>query len=665
MKKFSINLLGRVNNFDLPQNQPLVPLYEAIVNSIHSIEERKKIDNDFNKGKITIKVVRDDQIKSSLVDDGKSDLNGFIIEDNGIGFNENNFNSFLESDSPYKASIGGKGVGRLSWLKAFNKASIKSKYKEDGNFIKREFEFSTTNSNIDDSFEICNENCDNSTTIKLYNYKKEYKQNVPKNGKTISLRIIQHCLVYFLSKNCPNIYYIDEETYDLNSIFNETIKTDENVQKFSINNKEFCLLNVKMEEASLKGNKLFLCANNRVVDEKELDKFIIDLDKQIFDKHNFYYVGVLTSKYLDDNVYMNRLSFSITEKGNDMINDVSLDQIMENCKIKIEDYLKEYLEEIRKEKQIRINKYVTEEAPQFRHLLKYMPDEIKNIKPNITNDKLDDDLHQIKRDFDKSVKCNNKKLLDKLENGFENDYEYNEIFTKQILKISDANKADLANYVAHRKIIIELLEKGIKLIECDNFNKESFIHNLIYPMRTTSDDINYENHNLWLIDEKLAYCNYISSDVPFNNNSKESRPDIMILNKPVAVSESENDGSEFETIVIFELKRPMRDDYSLSDNPITQLYEYINKITEGKAKDRDGRLIKAGKGTKFYLYAVCDVTNSLQKIIKYNNFKSTPDNMGYYFFNDTYNAYFEILPFNKLINDSKKRNKILFDTLGI
>jgi hypothetical protein len=33
-----------------------------------------------------------------------------------------------------------------------------------------------------------------------------------------------------------------------------------------------------MQEASLYGHKLFLCANNRVVDEKELEKSIVDLD---------------------------------------------------------------------------------------------------------------------------------------------------------------------------------------------------------------------------------------------------------------------------------------------------------------------------------------------------------------------------------------------------
>lgn len=48
------------------------------------------------------------------------------IEDNGAGFNTVNFDSFLTFDSAYKMKIGGKGIGRFSWLKVFEKAHITS-----------------------------------------------------------------------------------------------------------------------------------------------------------------------------------------------------------------------------------------------------------------------------------------------------------------------------------------------------------------------------------------------------------------------------------------------------------------------------------------------------------------------------------------------------------
>ena len=47
MRSFSINLRGRIKNFNLPKNQHLIPLFEAIVNSIHAIEERRNATEGF------------------------------------------------------------------------------------------------------------------------------------------------------------------------------------------------------------------------------------------------------------------------------------------------------------------------------------------------------------------------------------------------------------------------------------------------------------------------------------------------------------------------------------------------------------------------------------------------------------------------------------------
>lgn len=140
----------------------------------------------------------------------------------------------------------------------------------------------------------------------------------------------------------------------------------------------------------------------------------------------------------------------------------------------------------------------------------------------------------------------------------------------------------------------------------------------------------------------------------------------MILDNPVAVSEDQNDGTEFDTIVIFEIKRPMRNDYTDANNPIMQLYRYADKIKTNKTRDKDGRFIHVGENTKFYLYAICDVTPNLENVLRHGGiFKKTPDRLGYYGYNDSYNAYVEVLPFDKMINDSQKRNKVLFEKLGL
>ena len=184
-------------------------------------------------------------------------------------------------------------------------------------------------------------------------------------------------------------------------------------------------------------------------------------------------------------------------------------------------------------------------------------------------------------------------------------------------------------------------------------------------MRRTSDEIEYQAHNLWLIDERLAYCEYVSSDIPFDNNPKEDRTDVMILDKPVAVSDEPNTGREYETIVILELKKPMRNDYTQAENPIIQMLGYVDKISSNEMKDKNGRLIKTGTNTQFYLYAVCDITSKLRKIAEDFDFIETPDKRGMYKYHAKKRAYIEILSFDKIIDDAGKRNRILFEKLGI
>ena len=665
MRSFSTNIVGRVKNFPLPKNRPLVPLYETIVNSLHAIEERKHIEPDFHNGKITIDIVRSDQT-SFLEGDELPDIEGFVVVDNGIGFNERNMASFVESDSTYKAEIGGKGVGRFSWLKAFSKVSVSSIFKDEGDFVKRVFIFSLAQPQLDDILCDCPEEMDFSTRVTLENYLAEYKQHVPKQANTIALRILQHCLVYFLDENCPEIVIQDiDDTITLNRLFKETVKTESNTISFKIEKKEFSLLNVKVEDRAFPGNRLYLCANNRLVNSKDLEKNIVDLDSQLYERNGFWYIGVLTSSFLDQHVDMNRLSFDIPDSGSNLMNDLSLEAIVNEACGRVEEYLQEYLLPISKEKTQRITDYVTIIAPQFRHLLKYMPEQIAGIKPKLHEEKLDDALYEIKRQFDKSAKKAQKELLDKIDETSVSPDEYEQFFKAQIERISDANGAVLAEYVAHRRVIIELLERGLRRQDNGKFNKEKYMHNLIYPMKTTSDELDYETHNLWLIDEKLSYCSFISSDVPFDNDYKQERTDVLILDGPIAVSDDKNDGTVFDTIIIFELKRPMRNDYNDGENPISQLYGYVRKIREGNAKDKYHRPIRVNESTKFYLYSVCDVTESLKPFIESYSFTPTPDNLGYYVFNKIYNAYFEILSYDKILNDAKKRNRVLFDKLGV
>ena len=662
-RAFSSNLSGRVRNFPLPQNRPLVPLYEAIVNSINSIEERRKEDKSV-LGKIDIEVIRE---RTILSDSDQNTVNGFIITDDGIGFNEANMTSFMEADSEHKIKIGGKGVGRFSWLKAFSLVNICSSFKEDGSFYTRIFDFNLSKAEIEDTLEDSNIS-EYKTVVKLEGYLKGYANNVPKQIDTIAMRIIQHCFVYFLSENCPIIEIHDlENKLSLNQMWKDSFSTDENTLKFGAGNRIFELLNIRISDKSFpQRNRLYLCANERLVDSVDLEKNIINLDSQIFDKVGYWYLGVVTSKYFDECVDMNRLSFTIPKESSKLLPEYpGMDEIIDKACDSVKEYLNEYLSIVDAEKQDRIQKYTTEIAPQYRHLIHYVPDKIASLKPGLTNEQLDDELYSMKRQFENDTKNECKDLLKKLDKGDISSEEYQKQFQRTIERVSDVNMAALADYIVHRRIILNLFNRGLEIKEDGKFNLEKYMHQLIYPMRETSDEIPYDNHNLWLLDEKLSFCQFIASDKPFDNVLGEDRTDLLILDNPVAIAESKNIGVAYDSIIIFELKRPMRNDYDMENNPITQLIDYAYKIRDGKVKDSKHRNIKTVDTTQFYLYALCDITPTLERVLAQMGFTYTPDRLGAYKYNDAIHSYIEVISYDKVRNDSEKRNKILFEKLGI
>ena len=663
-RSFSSNLRGKVRNFALPKNRPLVPLYEAIVNSINAIDERAKIEPNL-QGNIEIKAVRN---RTLFSDSDKNTIRGFYVIDNGIGFNDANMSSFMEADSEYKMTIGGKGVGRFSWLKAFSSVHIISTYKEDMRFVTREFDFSLDHIDIEDELNDTPDETEYRTEVRLIDYQNDYENEVPKQLGTIAIRIIQHCFVYFLNEKCPEIQIYDEdERLSLNQIFKERFSTDDNKSILTINEHTFNLLNIKINDRAFPHkNRLYLCANDRLVDSKDLEKSIVNLDSAIFEEEGYWYLGVLTGKYFDDNVDMNRLSFSIPQEGSILTPSIpGLDDIVRVASEEVQKYLSEYLERVEKRKQERIQKYTTDIAPQYRHLEHYVPEKVAALKPGLSNEELDDALYGIKRDFENRTKAECNDLMKQLEKGSISAEEYQKQFQETIAKVSDVNRAALAEYVVHRRIILNLFSHGLSIRDDGRFNLEKYMHQLIYPMRSTSDEMPYENHNLWLLDEKLSFSQFISSDKPFDNTQGEDRTDILVLDSPVVMADSKNTGASYDTITIFELKRPMRNDYNMEENPVTQLLDYAKKIKEGVVKDSRHRPIRTSDTTQFYLYAVCDITPTLVRVLETMSFTKTPDSLGAYFYNRELHAYIEVLSYDKIRSDSEKRNKVLFDKLGI
>src|SRR5216683_3559223 len=124
------SLTGRLRNTSLPKSRALMPLFEAVVNAIQAVDEAH---SDMDSTLIEIVIVRDQQIPLELGDDSQTSayvepINSFIVIDNGEGFHNRNMESFETLDSEYRSAYGCRGVGRLLWLKAFEKVEVISRY---------------------------------------------------------------------------------------------------------------------------------------------------------------------------------------------------------------------------------------------------------------------------------------------------------------------------------------------------------------------------------------------------------------------------------------------------------------------------------------------------------------------------------------------------------
>jgi len=657
---------GRIKNTDLPAYKPLLPLYEAIINALQAIEDNKKKD-----GLITIEIFREETL---IEEEGKrlGDITMFIVTDNGIGFNDANFNSFLTSDSTFKIDRGGKGVGRFLWLKAFGQVEIESIYLNgDNKFLFRKFDFISKGDGIQNHQLGISEENNPKTTIRLMNYYEQYRKLCPKKVQTIAIHIIEHFLEYFRNPNCPVIELIDnenDEKINLNQLFEAEISTNSKIERFDIKNVRFDFQHVKLYTFHNKEHFIHYCADDRVALSEKVIKIPNLIAPLQDDKGKFVYACYVESSFLNKNANSTRTGFNIAEDNSELqIETINLSDIKKNVLEKVKEYLEPFTNPVKAQKEERIKRFVENEAPEYRPILNHIKEHIDEIDPNIDDKKLDVELYKAYQSLQITTKKEGQALLAQDSSKIDNFDEYSEKFRNYFKKAIELNNSNLARYVCHRKAVIDFLNKQLELQNNEKYNRENQIHDIIFPMGKTSNEVPEDSHNLWLLDERLVYHTYLASDKqlrtlkPLDNNSSKE-PDIIIFDKACAFVDEE---APFSHVTIFELKRPMRSDYQPDDDPVDQVYGYIRDIRDGKAKNEKGRPIEINSNTPFYCYILCDITQKIATFAENKSFRLTPDGKGYYGFNDGLHAYVEIISYDKMLRDAKKRNDVFFKKLGI
>lgn len=550
------NLQGRLRNTSLPKSHGLLPVFEAIVNSIHSIEEK----GDIETGKIVLYVNRSTQSNLDIESKVLSPIVGFSITDNGCGFDDANFNSFETLDSDHKIDKGCRGVGRLMWLKVFDRVDVVSHFiNADGILRKRIFTF-------DDKLGVHNESVveatDNQTgtVIKLVGFDDNYREKVPSKGFLVSNHLLEHVLWYFVRQgSAPKILVNDcGEIYDLDDLLHEHMHASAYLEKIIIQNKTFELTHIKFRASVNKKHQLALCAASRLVKEESIQGKIPGLYGTISDKSgDFTYTCYVSSEYLDDHVRTERTSFDIAEDVDSLLDEITFKNIREAVLERTKEYLKDVLDENVAAGKKRVDDFIAHHAPRYRPITNYVPEEFLIIDPDKSDKELELHLHAQWYEVERQLVNEGHYIMQP--HREEQAEEYIERLNAYLRKAEDIKKSDLANYVSHRKVIIDLLQKSLERREDGKYAREDMIHELIMPMRKDSTEVFLDSCNLWLIDERLAFHNYLASDktlnaMPITGNDTNKEPDLLslkIFNNPIVV----NDQTNFPLASITEIGR--------------------------------------------------------------------------------------------------------------
>lgn len=471
------------------------------------------------------------------------------IQDNGIGFTNENFKKFsklMEVKDEYH-----KGLGRLVYLNYFNTASISSQYEDK----KREFLFDHKfqgNSEIQDSTSE-----ETGTIIELRDYsKKQIKTYEYLKPVDIRKSLLLHFFPLFHSYKVANKvlkikielktekphpdkdFYSDTQVIDVTKLpklkslpFND--QTVSLTDEFEL----FYEINHSLEDTNV---TTAICAEGRTI------------AMDVFPKENvpsgYELTFLLYSEYFDGKVNNSRQKLELDDSSLRAVRNLLVTKINEIIDIEIP-HIKERNDQL----QSSLNN-------RYPHLQGYFDRRFLGLA-----------------DRNKSIEAAQKKFfLDQ-----KRVLETNELDDKLFLKSLEMSSRVLTEYVLYRQKIIK------KLKDSDFKDSEEDLHNIIIPMRQTFHSSKFINdiysNNIWLLDDKFMTYTTILSDQEFDKLVDElsleeekvkdtTRPDIAI----VFSRNPENDSGKVDVVIVELKKKGIK--LAKKEEVISQLKQRARKI---------------------------------------------------------------------------------------
>ena len=647
------NLVRRVENFSLASTVPantMIPLFEAIYNSLQSVLDQFGQDKWVESGRISVTRL------------GKAPTS-FVVEDNGEGLTERNFEAFQEYDSPRKKTIGGKGIGRLSWLKVFDGAEVDSVFEEGGRRYRRSFGFVLDGDSPFRNYVLVEVagSTPRRTTITLRNMRPSYEAHLPARQDTLVSRIVGHFLAYFVSDGVPDVIFTgDDGTVSIRQ-FVQHHSIQIGAEEFDDDGDQFRIEHSLLERA-LADNRaehlVHLAAGDRIVRSNDVGNAIGLQTYVERGGKKYVYCSVVSGDALNTAVNTERTNFDLSAPKLERLNRKAIEAAQGVLGSDVQRVIN---------RQSAIVRAVVKKFPRYSYLVQDTEEFSRDHLPRSAN-KAESVYQQLAvLDFRE-----NRRVDRDVETLSKDTAALNEAVTEQtkalIQKVTSQEMSALADYTAKRKIIIDLLEKRLGYLPDGTMRRhsEEAIRSLICPVRVTSHDIDMDQHNLWLIDDKLTYYNFWASDKKiktFITSDSDARPDIALFSGQTLF----NRNVDGQPIVIVEFKKPARNNYDYEENPILQIYDYIDELKGKKVFDKSGAIIDdIPDKAPFFCYVIADFTENLRKYMRATQINlPLPGGSGYYGFNPDYNAFVQVLNYRTIVRDARLRNEAFFRRLNI
>jgi hypothetical protein len=547
---FGIRYDGRIQKIN-KSNDKLRPIYEAFTNSYEAIK-------NISEGKIVISI----QLNKTLFSEKNEELefDNITIEDNGVGFNDEEFTRFLNLDDTSKG-LGNKGSGRIQLIHYFEKAEYESVFEDASSstgYKRRVFTLSKNEAFLQNNaivrLDVDEEYTANAsyTVLKLSNpletnTQKQENREYFKSLSTENLKenVKNKFLALFCDNrnNLPEIKFqrtingvLDSEdeksitqqdipdidkSEDINIFYskiNMEGKVDKSTKIEILNLKSF-----KINQNELAKNSIKLVCKGEIAKEIKLDGLASD-DLIENNRYLFLLSGTIVDNADTDtrgNLYIpTEAEFKKSYGEANLFPEeiITIDEIRETTNEKINTLYPEIVE-YAKQKQIEIEG--------LRDMFLLNDEAIKRAKIKPTDDE-ETVLGKIyKADSEQVAKkdIEIKKRIDALNQLTPNKTDYQERLereTKELTKVIPLqNRTALTQYVARRKIVLSLFQKILdyELDKIENGGRidEKILHNLIFQQTSAKP----EESDLWLIAEEFVHFDGASEtklkDITYNN----------------------------------------------------------------------------------------------------------------------------------------------------